>query len=168
MPEGERGTLMMDVIGIDEIRKIIALSYEQNEISMLLPVEQQQLFLDSLPTEEEKSAKVRLLEIKKEIETSSFTIGIMGSGWGGREITLDNGHTKLVPRTVSKHWKLIKQAETDELTYVAAWEQIEKLALQVKPSSGSLTLFRAAETDAYYKRFKEEKESGQSIVKSLS
>ena len=163
-----RYKLMFDVIGLDTLRNIVPGAGQDRRaregIVVMLAPERRLIFLDALVPEEEKSAKIEVLKIKEKIIATTFSLGLFGIGWGGADITLDNGKKKSVPNSVARQWDKIKDAEAEWITYVDAWKKINEIGVEAANATVSLTqpstvltyLSRQNDAIEYYKSFQSE------------
>lgn len=154
LPAEQRITVLFDIIGVDALRQIVPVYGDlraRDAVLALLPKEQGAVFLDRLAPEEEKKAREQLLKTKNRILTQEFTLGLLGVGLSGAVITLSNGSTKTVPKTVKSQLDWIQLAEDNRISCVTAWQEVSRLAHEVR--LGLPSFFRSQGTRDYYNSF---------------
>lgn len=150
IPQEQRLSLLFDIMGADCVRQTVSLWGDlraRDDVMALLAPQDHDLFLNKLATREEKVAKHLVTRSNCFISTCTFP-----TGWGGVSITLDDQSKKTVPENIAKQWGYIKAAQRLEMSYTCAWQEIEKLAREVKSKSNTLNnFFRSKEAKEYYK-----------------
>lgn len=119
-------SFFFDFLGTEATQKLMPFNRRRALLEDVIPAQRAE-FNEKLLTEGEKAARAKLLELKHDIESTTFALGIIGvPKKGGVEITLlDDSGKKSVPTTISDLYAIIKEAKNETKDYETAWNEAQ-------------------------------------------
>ena len=143
---------LADFLGVDVLKSFYPYNPGQSiqkQLTNRLPEDCRAAWLEKLMPEAERSAKLAIEGLMREVAKTEFSVGVLGVG--GEVVTI-NGVSKSVPKHVGRMCKSATKASGGEISYEAAKAEIVAQKERVLgPSTGGLFSTRAPETDAFYK-----------------
>jgi len=147
---------LFEILGLETLRPMLLHRGDKRPVDAVLSVlkrEQRDEFMALIIPEEEKHAETRIMATRQRIIDTAFDLG-----WGGTDITLDDGRIKAVPATVAQQWTHIQNARKTWLGNAEAWKQVRELGVNAKTNAGLLTMWtRGTSTSEYYSSFLDDK-----------